>query len=87
MAPRYIPAIYPALASTRIKRRRLAKVRLMRADQAIDKREATLGIRAEARAAKLAEREAKDAAKAATTEAKAAARKARPIGDPGPFSR
>jgi hypothetical protein len=37
--PRYVPAIYPALASSPIKRRRLAKVRLMRADRAIAKRE------------------------------------------------
>jgi hypothetical protein len=39
MAPRYNPAIYPAFASSRIKRRRLAKVRLMRADRAIMRRE------------------------------------------------
>jgi hypothetical protein len=37
---RYVPAIYPALAATRINRRRLAKVRLMRADRAIAAREA-----------------------------------------------
>jgi hypothetical protein len=39
MAPRYCPAIYPALASSRAKRRLLAKVRLMRADRAIAARE------------------------------------------------
>lgn len=40
MAPRYAPAIFPALASSPIKRRRLAKVRLMRADRSIARREA-----------------------------------------------
>jgi hypothetical protein len=40
MAPRYAPAIFPALASSRIKQRRLAKVRLIRADRSIRVREA-----------------------------------------------
>jgi hypothetical protein len=42
---RYCPAIFPALASSRIKRRRLAKVRLMRADRAIRVREAKVLLR------------------------------------------
>ena len=33
MAPRYCPAIFPVLASSRTRRRRLAQVRLMRADR------------------------------------------------------
>lgn len=45
MAPRYVPAIYPALATSRIKQRRLAKVRLMRADRAILVREAKVLLR------------------------------------------
>jgi hypothetical protein len=45
MAPRYAPAIYPALASSRIKRRRLSAVRLIRADKSIANREAKKPIR------------------------------------------